>query len=169
MVILLSSHRNVPIRAIYLLLLIKHNFCFLLHNRTNCYSRGGHAIPLSNNARIYSTIKDLSVEEARVIERFPGSSVKIKNTLAWSKKKRGIKCDKLGGFIAEYNFRFFCEENDEISLETRFMTPLAKVYENVFQGLWAMSLWCKCLKGTWFNVNRILVSLNFQEDIFKPE
>ena len=55
--------------------------------------------------------------KARVIEetgRFPDSSVKIKNTLTCFKKKRGIKCEKLGGFIAEYNFRFFYEENDGI-------------------------------------------------------
>ena len=43
--------------------------------------------------------------------RFPDSSVKIKNALAWFKKKRGIKCEKLGGFIAAYNFHFFYEEN----------------------------------------------------------
>ena len=56
---------------------------------------------------IYSTIKDLSVGEAMLTEetgRFPDSSVKIKNALAWFKKNRGIKCEKLGGFIAEYNF-----------------------------------------------------------------
>ena len=81
---------------------------FLLHNRNNCYTRGGHAIPVANNARLYSTIKDLSVEEARVIEetgRFPDSSVNIKNVLAWFKNKRGIKCEKLAGLIGEYNFR----------------------------------------------------------------
>ena len=111
---------------------------YFLHNRNNRYTRGGHAIPVANNARIYSTVKDLSVGEARAIEetgRFPNSSVKIKNVLAWFKKKRGIKCEKLGGFIAEYNFRFFYEENDSISFGIRFMTALAKVYENVFQGL----------------------------------
>ena len=130
MVILLSPHRNVPIRAIYLLLLTKTEYLFLLHNRNNHYTKGGHTIPVANNARIHSTIKDLSVVEARVIEeieRFPDSSSKIKNTLAWFKKKRGIKCENLGGFIAEYNFRFFYEENDGISLRTRFMTLLAKV------------------------------------------
>ena len=54
---------------------------------------------MANNARTYSTIKDLSVGEAMVTEEtglFPDSSVKI--------KKRGIKCEKLGEFIAEYNF-----------------------------------------------------------------
>ena len=88
------------------------------------------------NARIYSTIKILIVGEARVIEeteRFPDSSVKIKNALAWLKEKS--KCEKPGGFIAGYNLRFFYEENGGISLGTKFMTALAKVYENVFQGL----------------------------------
>ena len=91
-----------------------------------------------NNAITYSTIKDLSVGEVRVTEetgRFPDSSFKIKNALAWFKKKRGIKCEKLAGFIAEFNFRFFYEQNDGISLGTKFMTALAKVYENIFQGL----------------------------------
>ena len=95
MVILLSFQRNVPIRAIYLLLLTKNIFWLSLHNRNNRYTRGEHAIPVANNARIYSTIKDLSVGEAKVIEetgQFPNSSVKIKNALAWFKKKRGIKC-----------------------------------------------------------------------------
>ena len=53
-------------------------YSFLLHNRKNHYTRGGHAIPVVNNARIYSTIKDLSVGEARLIEesrRFSDSSV----------------------------------------------------------------------------------------------
>ena len=89
---------------------------------------------MANNARTYSTIKDLSVGEAMVTEEtglFPDSSVKIKNALAWFKKKRGIKCEKLGVFIAEYNFWLFYEENDRISLGARFMTALAKVYENV--------------------------------------
>ena len=53
-------------------------YSFLLRNRKNHYTRGGHAIPVVNNARIYSTIKDLSVGEARLIEesrRFSDSSV----------------------------------------------------------------------------------------------
>ena len=53
-------------------------FSFLLHIRKNHYTRGGHAIPVVNNARIYSTIKDLSVGEARLTEesrRFSDSSV----------------------------------------------------------------------------------------------
>ena len=79
--------------------------------------------------------------------RFPDSSVKIKNALAWFKKKSSIRCGKIGGFIAECNFRFFYEENDGISLGTRFVTSLAKVYENDFQGLWVMNLWCKGLMG----------------------
>ena len=41
---------------------------FLLHKRNNRYTRGGHAIPVADNARIYSTIRDLSVGEARVSE-----------------------------------------------------------------------------------------------------
>ena len=111
---------------------------FLLDNRNNRYTRGGHAIPAANKVRIYSTIKNLSVGEARVIEEtglFSDSSVKIKNALAWFKKKMGIKCEKLGGFIADYNFRPFYEENDGVSLGISFMTALAKVYENIFQGL----------------------------------
>ena len=82
-------------------------FLFLLHNRNNRYTRDRNAIPVDNNARIYSTIKDLDVGEARVIEqtgRFPNSVAKIKIALAWFKKKRGIKCEKLARFIAEYNF-----------------------------------------------------------------
>ena len=50
--------------------------------------------------------------EARVIEkarRFPYSSIKMKNALALFKKKRDIKFEKLEGFIAERNFRFFYE------------------------------------------------------------
>ena len=42
-------------------------FLFLLQSRNNRYTRGRHAIPAANNARIYSTIKDFSVGEARVI------------------------------------------------------------------------------------------------------
>ena len=48
-----------------------------LHSRNNRYTRGRHAIPVANNAIIYSTFKDLSIREARVIEetfsitRFP--------------------------------------------------------------------------------------------------
>ena len=105
-------------------------FSFLLHNRKNRYTRGGHAISVVNNARIYGTIKDLSVGKARLIEesrRFSDSSVKTKNALAWLKKKRDIKCEKLGDFTVGYNCRFFYEENDLISLRTRFMTALAKV------------------------------------------
>ena len=49
-------------------------YSFLLHNRKNHYTRGGHAIPVVNNARIYSTIKDLSVGEARLIEESRGFS-----------------------------------------------------------------------------------------------
>ena len=100
MVILLSSLRNVPIRVIYLLLFPKIKYL--------CR----YAIPFANNTKIYSTIKKISVEEARVIEearRFPYSFIKVKNALALFKKKRDIKCEKLGGFIAEHNFRFFNE------------------------------------------------------------
>ena len=85
-------------------------------------------------------------------------------------KRRGaLNVKKIGGFIAEYNFCFFYEENDDISLGTRFMTALAKVYKNVFHGLWVVNLWCKWLKGIKFHGNRILLSFDFQEEIFKPE
>ena len=68
MVILLSPHRNVLIRAIYFLMLTKiNNICFY-YITNNRYTRGGHKIAVANNARIYSTIKDISVGEARVIE-----------------------------------------------------------------------------------------------------
>ena len=40
-------------------------YLFLLHSRNNQYTRGAHAIPVANNARIYSTIKDFSVGEVR--------------------------------------------------------------------------------------------------------
>ena len=38
---------------------------FLSHNRSNRYTRDGHATPVANNDRIYSTIKDLSVGDVR--------------------------------------------------------------------------------------------------------
>ena len=158
MVILLSSHRNVPIRAICLLLLTKQRI-FVFYYTTEIITTPEVVIQFPWPTMLeYIALLNLNVGEARVIEetgQFFDSSVKVKNALAWFKKKRGIKCEKLGGFVAEYNLRFFYEENDEISLGTRFMTALAKVYENVFQGLWVMNLWCKCLKGTWFNKNRI--------------
>ena len=99
MVILLSLHRNIPIHAICLLL-----------NRNNRYTRSRHAMTIANNARTYSSIKDLGVGEARVIEetgRFLESYVKIKNALAWLKKKRSIKCEKLGGFLQSTTFVSF--------------------------------------------------------------
>ena len=77
----------------------------MLHNRNNRYTRGGQAIPADNNARIYRLIKELSAGEVRIIDetrRFLDSSIKIKNALAQFKKKSGIKCEKLRGFIAEY-------------------------------------------------------------------
>ena len=64
---------------------------FSLHNRNNRYTRGGDAIPVASNSRVYGTVKNLIVGEANVIEEtgwFPDSSVKTKNTLTWFKKKR---------------------------------------------------------------------------------
>ena len=52
------------------------------------------------------------------------------------KKKRGIKCEKFGGFIARHNFEFFYEESDGIFLGTRFMITLAKftkMFSRVFE------------------------------------
>ena len=88
---------------------------------------------MANNARIYSTFKDLSIREARVIEEtfsitgFPILPLRSRTHWHGLKRRGGIKCEKLGGFITEYNFRFFYEKNDGISLGTRFMTALAKV------------------------------------------
>ena len=110
---------------------------FLLDNRNNRYTRGGHAIPAANNVRIYSTIKNLSVGEARVIEetgRFSDSSFKIKNVLAWFKKKMGIKCEKLGGFIADYNFRPFYEENDGVIFRNKFHDCTGQSLRKYFPG-----------------------------------
>ena len=107
-------------------------WCGPLHNRNNRYARGRHATPTTQNARIYSTVKDCSIWETRVIEeigQFPDSFVKTKNILTWFKKKRGIKYEKLGGFIAEYSFRFFYKENDNTTFDCFTKKMMAYLYE----------------------------------------
>ena len=111
MVILLSSHSNAPIRAIYLLLLTKtKKILFLLYNRNNCYTRDGQAIPVVNKARIYSTIKDLSVGEVRVIEETGRFTIlPLRSRTHWhGLKRRGtLNVRNLQASLQSSTFNFF--------------------------------------------------------------
>lgn len=53
------------------------------------------------------------------------------HSLAWLRSKRGMACNKTGGFIAEYNLRFF-KPNFE-NFGTFFLTCLEDQYRNILQ------------------------------------
>ena len=53
-------------------------------------------LPLTLSRRRPLSYRNQSTDNDLRLEK-----VKIKNALAWLKKKRGIKCEKLGDFIVE--------------------------------------------------------------------
>lgn len=52
------------------------------------------------------------------------------HALSWFSQRRGISCNKAGGYCAEYNFRFsFAAAN----VGDRFLTAMAEVYDHEFR------------------------------------
>ena len=78
----------------------------------------------------FTDIRNLMTPNITEITLFQGNVENPENhALQWLRKKKGIKCNEVGGYIAEYNFEFFRTEN---TVEERFLHANAATYRPLF-------------------------------------
>ena len=105
---------------------------YLLHNVNKRFFN--ESIPVAERTTIFTDIRTLMTPNNTLnimeITLLQGNDENPKNhALQWLKKKRGIKCNKVGGYIAEYNFKFFRTEN---TVGDRFLHTMTATYRPLF-------------------------------------
>ena len=87
---------------------------FLLHDHENRYTDDASPfrVPTTLNSFVFSDINNLNlqpgVRSSPSIQLFQGNVQQAETHAAkWIVKRRGFSCDKAGGFLNEYNLRFF--------------------------------------------------------------
>lgn len=93
---------------------------------------GNMIVPVVDGSTVYTNLDDFLLLGSCVAvagNMYPGNvDNRIFHAMNWIKQKRGIRCKKVGGFIAEYNFRYFLGEGD---IGNRFLTAMQSVYEHI--------------------------------------
>ena len=90
-------------------------------------------IPVTGNTFVFTEINinvPPNVIVSNAIELYQGN-VNGPELLAmtWLKSKRGIRCAQAGGFIAEYNYRFF---EEKVNFGNSYMSVLRDLYIDHF-------------------------------------
>ena len=90
----------------------------MLHNTNNRYEQDDNQwlIPVSDQTFVFTVLNlnlPAGVPSCDNVNLFQGNidAAEI-HAKTWLKSKRGIKCSRAGGFISEYNFRFFEEKEN---------------------------------------------------------
>ena len=124
----------------------------LLHNRQNRYCN--ETVPVAVGSTIFTDIEGLMTPGNTVLVMqpilFQGNIDRAKDhAIYWLKVKRGVQCNRAGGYVAEYNVRFFMRNLNlgepriyktlygffgwfYISLGESFLNIAAENYTNVF-------------------------------------
>ena len=101
---------------------------YLLHSVNNRFFN--ESISVTKRTTIFTDIRNLmtpnntlNIMEITLVQRTVENP---KNHASqWLRKKRRIKCNKVGGYIVEYNFNFFRTES---TVGDRFLHALAATY-----------------------------------------
>ena len=101
---------------------------YLLHNVNNRFFN--ESIPVTKRTTIFTDIRNLMTPNNTLnimeITLVQGTVENPKNhALQWLRKKRRIKCNKVGGYIVWYNFNFFRTES---TVRDRFLYALPATY-----------------------------------------
>ena len=101
----------------------EHHAGFLLHNTNDRYFNDPNfVVPVRAQTLLLSEYANINVDagvrQTAEVELFQGH-VDQKEIMAktWLKGKRGIRCGQAGGFLAEYNYRFFFEKDNNMGNE----------------------------------------------------
>lgn len=103
-----------------------------MHNTAGRYDADGdNEVPTLNGSIVYTNL-ELNTPDGTVVlpeNEYPGNfHDSFNHSLVWIRSKRGIKCNKAGAFLAEYNFRFAIGNDD---VKNRFIYAMAAVYEHI--------------------------------------
>uniref|UniRef100_A0A7M5X3B7 Uncharacterized protein n=1 Tax=Clytia hemisphaerica TaxID=252671 RepID=A0A7M5X3B7_9CNID len=98
----------------------------LLHNREETYEHILQ-VPVKMGTFVFSETVMLlpaGCMQSQTTELFQGSNTEeaTKHAKSWLAKRKGIRCSKSGGYINEYNFRFY------IKSESTFKDRMIQVF-----------------------------------------
>ncbi|XP_066925006.1 uncharacterized protein [Clytia hemisphaerica] len=107
---------------------------YLIHNKCSTYEHSS-PLPIKPGTLVFCE-KDVILRTGcmrnRNLHDYQGSNIEIStyHALSWMKKKKGIRCEQAGGFVNEYNFRFFIKSEEII--QDRMIKVFKDVYKLVF-------------------------------------
>ncbi|XP_066923368.1 uncharacterized protein [Clytia hemisphaerica] len=112
------------------------NYGYLLHNRDQRYVVGQGAentAPVREGSMVFArqlfNLK-ANIAHSDAMELFQGNDEPNGHATNWLKERRGIPCSKVGGFVNEYNMRYFINQSEE-GFADRFMRCVVRSYEDI--------------------------------------
>ena len=104
-----------------------------MHNNNGRYAQ--NAIPVREVTTVYTDVPEIKTPpnciKVNATECFPGNNLApAEHTKNWLRSKRGISCNRAGAYIAEYNFRMFVRNNENVG--DRIMKAIANTYGPTF-------------------------------------
>ena len=110
----------------------------IYHDKEGRY-RGRTNLPITDGAIICTDETNLSVNANCTIIPLVLYPTPLHETrrpaVEFLSEKRGIRCNEMSGYCAEFNFRFFPREEMELDLGEKFLNNLAAIYEETFNSL----------------------------------
>ncbi|XP_066922601.1 uncharacterized protein [Clytia hemisphaerica] len=107
---------------------------YLLHNTGGRYNNPeGRILPVLPGSTVFSTEQynlPANVAFSGDVALYQGDAEPERHAKEWIRKKYGIQCSKVGGYLGEYNFRFF--QPQPVHFGERFIVSLGRHYEGEF-------------------------------------
>ncbi|XP_066928349.1 uncharacterized protein [Clytia hemisphaerica] len=109
---------------------------YLLHNKNGRYNNpeSGKVVPVQPGGTVFTRHgfnlpENVATSDDLVL--YQGNANPERHAKDWIRKRHGIPCNKAGGFLGEYNFRFLYE-NDQDEIGERFIAALSRHYQGEF-------------------------------------
>ena len=106
---------------------------YLLHDNNGRYAQD--AIPVREGTAVYTDVLEIKTPpnciKINATECFPGNILApAEHAKNWLRSKRGIPCNRASANIAEYNFRMFVANNENVG--ESIMKAIANTYGPIF-------------------------------------
>ena len=94
---------------------------YLVHNTRGRYQEENYryVLPIKAGSMVFTELRNLNtranVAFSNTIELFQGSEEAKIHASAWLGAMQGVRCGQAGGVLAEYNLRFWVQDNLEFS------------------------------------------------------
>ena len=106
---------------------------YLLHDKNDRHAQD--AIPVKEGTTIYTDVPEIKTSpnciKINATECFPGNILAPpEHAKNWLRSNRGVSCNRAGAYIAEYSFRMFVANNENVG--DSIMKAIVNTYGPIF-------------------------------------